>query len=196
MTTVRLLDPPHILEAASGAELDSALEKAGQFLATKGLTDVLGVQTLHTHFSIADDEAALDTVDTDGTIWTNVVSLDSVQPSQATAWGFFPDGSSVALGYSHGAGMLRDSRVEAAVAQFGVFLAQNGLTRVLAAQLVDSQTGPGKVLLELTDEISRVQWTREVSAAEVGDEPAAGWVFSATGAPMARNFCSTNDNRH
>ncbi|HSE61119.1 MAG TPA: hypothetical protein VLA88_02395, partial [Candidatus Saccharimonadales bacterium] len=70
MTTLQLLEPPHIRDAANGPELDDALNKLGAFLVQAGLTDVFGARTLHKHFEVGDGEALLDTINAEGTAVT------------------------------------------------------------------------------------------------------------------------------
>ncbi len=98
--TTALRAAPHIREVRRGPELDAALEKVGAFLADEGLTDVLAVQVLHSHFEVALDEALLEVTDEEARVQvTEVVPADQVSDEQAATWRFMLDGSPVVMGW-------------------------------------------------------------------------------------------------
>lgn len=197
MSTVRLLAPPHIRDAVKGAELRTALEQLGGFLAEQGLTEIFAARTLHMHFPVSDDEAVLEGFDpTERAITTRVVRRSELTGAHASQWGFFADGVPVALTWAVGAGSTPE--VEAAVDKIGRFMADKGLTRVLAIELRDDQlnAGDGQGILELTDEKARTQRTSVVSLEEIGTSPAAGWTFTREGEPRRGTWCTHHNRPH
>jgi len=196
VSTVRLLELPHIDEVDNGPALDSALVKIGAFLAEKRLTGVFGVRKLHRHFLVDDDEVVLSILDaSEQIIRTSVVALNQVGASQACQWGFFPDGGSVVLGWS--AEAKGTPEIEADLLCIGAFLSREGLTGILAVELVDCglRTDPSIVFLEDTNEDARTQWSRPVSVSEVDGYP-AGWRFSVTGERIDAWWCNADGRSH
>ncbi len=98
--TTALRAAPHIREVRRGPELDAALEKVGAFLADEGLTDVLAVQVLHSHFPVAAGETLLEVTDEDARVQvTRVVPITKVSDEQAATWRFGSDGRPVVMGH-------------------------------------------------------------------------------------------------
>ena len=194
--TVQLLDPPHILDVVQGEALESALETAGAFLAKEGLGDTFAIRTLHKHFEVAANEVLRDEFNGTDLITTSVVGRNEVSEDQESQWGFFPDGTRVALSWSTDSG--HTPSVREALIKIGAFLADKALTRVIAIELRgnDLKPGPGEVLLELTDAANRTQQTTVVPLTAIGSELPAGWTVSASGRVTPGTWCSTNNRSH
>ena len=197
MTRVAQLDLPRIDETENGPALEAALVKVGIFLAEEGLTGVFAVRKLHRHFDLAVGEVLLSSLASDEPVmWTRVVPRGRVMINQACQWGFFPDGTCVVLGW-WSTEVQGVPEIRAALSKIGVFLSHEGLTGLLAVELLDCdlQVDAGMALLETTDVVARVQRTTAIPVAEVHGFPAA-WSISPAGKPIGRRWCLESGGDH
>jgi hypothetical protein len=199
VTPNTLTPPPDISDVRYDDKLVVAVAEAGVFLASRGLTERVAVGVLHGHFPFGADEALLEVIEPGARSKTaQVVSRSALGDALPSTWRFESDGKPAPMVWSTGAieHLGLGSELEAAVAEFGAFLARQSLTDVLAVVPVGGTllVGPGEVVLEVTDTDLRVQVTRVVPRNDVGDASAAAWDFDLDGHPIKMGWCSSSND--
>jgi hypothetical protein len=177
MTSLQLEAAPPFGVVQSRASFPSDLARTGRFVAgQRGLNKKCGVQALHDHFDVLDDEAIIQFLDAE-TLRTEVVSRDEVAGKLPVAWVVTLGGILVPTQWNQEGAVGTD--LDPDLVRFGQFLAEEGLTGTfsLVRLPLSLDAGPGNVLFEKTNFSARTQVNDIVSFDTVPSCDYATWAF-------------------